>query len=589
MWFSVGLSIPVAGQAQGQIPAEVAAEIAAKVSEEVETPLQTQFETPSLVVNEVFYRGKDTRLEFVEVFNTSATAIDLSDFEFSDSRRKPVPISDSPYRLDPGDYAVITRDAAAFDTRFSFPSRIEIERWPALNNSGDAVILWINGAPVDSVVYSPSWGGNDVSIERIDPAGLSSVQSNWAESFDRQGGTPGSVNSVYAPDVGPPRIVFCEEVAERTLAVYFSEPLSPSSVVPSSFRFESGAVAHDATLDETRQIVFLTVISNGLGSWISVSGISDGSGNVLAEQQIAIAWLPDPGELVLNEIMYEPLANDLDGLANQPEYVEILSTAHRSLSIRSVVLTNYLREDGTRDTTALSDRRLTIDPGTFLLVYARADPSEDPLEAFPEIDRSDPNLVLLPIRASSLSLSNNGDKIRLERWGGIVVDEVEYAPSWHLAERVGTRGVSLERISVAAPTQNPSNWSSSVDPAGGTPGADNSILFEVDTSPEPSSLSIEPSPFSPDGDGFEDAALITLTLGRPTAVIRVWIFDLSGRTVIELEQARPVGPSASLIWDGRNWNGDLMRTGVYIILAEAVDVAGNHVARYKKPVVLVRP
>ncbi|MFV1980311.1 MAG: lamin tail domain-containing protein, partial [Rhodothermia bacterium] len=459
-----------------------------------------------LVINEVFFRGKDTDLEFVELFNASATSIDLATLQFSDSRRKPVSVSNGPYRLEPGGYAVITRNVTTFDARFTFPSRIEIKGWPALNNSGDAVILWINDTVVDSVEYSTSWGGNDVSLERIDPAGSSSARSNWAESLDRLGGTPGQINSVFAPDVGPPRMVFCEEIADGTLAVHFSEPLSTSTVAPSSFRFESGATAKDATLDGSKQVVLLTTDSDARDLWIAVSGISDESGNVLEQQQIPIAWLPEPGELILNEIMYEPLANEFDGLSNQSEYVELLSVTNRSLSIRSVVLTDRLREDGTRDTTDLSDRRLTIEPGTFILVYARRDPSEDPLEAFPGIDRSNPRLLLLPITARSLSFGNNGDKVRLERWGGIVVDEVEYAPFWHLAERVETRGVSLERISSRAATQNPSNWSSSANPAGGTPGGPNSIRFGSGGDPKPASLVIEPSPFSPNGDGFEDVA-----------------------------------------------------------------------------------
>ncbi len=572
MWLSIGPGLHVSGQVSGRSAEQVAGKV----------------EIPKLIINEVFYRGMNTALEFVEIFNASAVSIDLATLQFSDSRRKPVAVSSGPHPLEPGGFAVITRDAAAFDARFTFPSRIEIRRWPALNNSGDAVILWIDGAVVDSVEYSTSWGGNDVSLERIDPAGSSSARSNWAESLDRLGGTPGSINSVFAPDVGPPRMVFCEEIADGTFAVHFSEPLSAGTVMPSSFRFESGAIAQDATLDESKQVVLLTTNSDAQGLWISVSGVSDESGNILVEQQIQIAWLPAPGELVLNEIMYEPLANDFDGLTNQSEYVELLSVAKRTLSIRSVVLTDRLRENGTRDTTTLSDRRLAIEPGTFILVYARGDPSEDPLEAFPDLDRSNPRLVLLPITARSLSFGNNGDKIRLERWGGIVVDEVEYAPSWHLAERVETRGVSLERISVRAETQNPSNWSSSADPAGGTPGRHNSIRFESGAATETASLVIEPSPFSPNGDGFEDVALISVSLGRPTAVIRAWVYDLAGRAVVELERARPVGPSPSLIWDGRDRDGNLVNSGVYVILVEAVDVAGRHVARSKKPVVLIR-
>lgn len=540
-----------------------------------------------IVVNEFFYRGGDTELEFVELFNGSARTIDLSTIRLSDSRRKAVAVSDISVLLAPGGFAVLVRKAAAFDARFSFPDRMEVKSWPALNNSGDTIILWSGDAVLDSVRYSGSWGMDDVSLERLDPSGPSQSRTNWAPSIARSGGTPGRINSVFAPDFSPPRPIFCEEIGPGRLAVYFSEPLDPSSVSSSSFNFEDGSIPYESEVHESGNAVFLSVPGDLKSNMITVTGVSDLSGNAAEDRRIDVAYLPRYRELVLNEIMYEPLADDFDHRPNQPEYVEILSTTSHTIAIGSLVLTDRLREDGTRDTTSLTERRLAVAPGSIALAYAGPDPTKDPLEAFPDIDRSDPGLVLLPVERSSLSLGNNGDTIRLEGASGLV-DEVEYAPSWHLPERVETRGTSLERISAQAPSQDPSNWSTSVDASGGTPGRVNSIRASPRTNQTGTFMTTEPDPFSPDGDGFEDFATITLTLPRPTAVARVWIFDLDGRLVRELHPGRPIGPTSTFVWDGRGENGSLLRTGIYVLLVEAVDVGSGFVSRSKAPIALVR-
>jgi hypothetical protein len=177
--------------------------------------------------------------------------------------------------------------------------------------------------------------------------------------------------------------------------------------------------------------------------------------------------------------------------------------------------------------------------------------------------------------------------VRAHRADGVVVAETAYVPDWHAPSLQDPAGVALERISLAAGASAASNWTSSVASAGGTPGAPNSVA--LDEAPPSSTLSVAPSPFSPDGDGFEDATRVQYQLESAASLVRVRIFDSAGRLVRMLEDGRLVGAEGALIWDGRDADGNPLRIGPYVVLFEAVDARGGTVQRMKEVVVLAQP
>jgi flagellar hook assembly protein FlgD len=107
--------------------------------------------------------------------------------------------------------------------------------------------------------------------------------------------------------------------------------------------------------------------------------------------------------------------------------------------------------------------------------------------------------------------------------------------------------------------------------------------------PSEDALVITPSPFSPDGDGFDDATRIRFDLTSDIASVRVRIYDARGRLVRTLEESRLVGRTGELIWDGRGDDGQTLRIGIYIVLFEALDTAGGRVVTMKRPAVLAHP
>ncbi len=89
---------------------------------------------------------------------------------------------------------------------------------------------------------------------------------------------------------------------------------------------------------------------------------------------------------------------------------------------------------------------------------------------------------------------------------------------------------------------------------------------------------VEPNPFTPNGDGINDVTKITFFLGNigePKELIgsqarnlRIKIFDLTGRFIKNLVDQNSASAAYvaenSIIWDGRDENGKMVRPGVYI-------------------------
>jgi len=144
------------------------------------------------------------------------------------------------------------------------------------------------------------------------------------------------------------------------------------------------------------------------------------------------------------------------------------------------------------------------------------------------------------------------------------MDSVFYSAAWGKMDYV-----SLERIQPDQNSTDPANWSACVSAKGGTPGRQNSLF--VSAMPTMAKISIEPNPFSPDQDNFEDEAIITWQLPMETAHVNLKIYDARGRLIRTLLNAIDSGANCSVIWDGMNDQRQRARMGIYIVFLEALN------------------
>ncbi len=545
-----------------------------------------------IVVSEVMYAPTVASSEFIELYNASNKTFDLGDLEYADDNRDYASVAPPLTPFEPNTYVVLVRDSAAFETTYSDTAHLAPGGWDALNNGGDMPLVRHASSEtvLDSVPYAPSWGGAEgTSLERIDPRGPSDSPSNFASSTAPLGATPGAENSRHAPDTSPPSPVFAEQVGDTAGRVFFNEPLHPSRLRPASFQLD------DVTITKVQlpvdSIVRLSFSAAPTTSVLTVKNVEDRVGNPMDEVTIPFAHRPVPEDIAINEILYDPRADDFDDRPNQVEFVELLNRTDRPLTLNEWTLTDRPTEEGQADTLRMGRPRALPPEGMAVVAAApkgSSTASESQLaEAFPNAPLTDETVRFLPVQASRLGLDNDGDLVRLHRADGQPVAEVDFAPDWHAAGVADPKGIALERISPRAKASAKDNWTSSTAADGGTPGASNSVHIDPESPPpEDPGLTIAPSPFSIERDG---GTSIQYRLSDVPNLVRVRIYDSRGRKVRTLEDARLAGRTGELIWNGRNDAGQRVRIGVYVVLFEAVRAEEGTVRRFKEPVVLARP
>jgi len=270
--------------------------------------------------------------------------------------------------------------------------------------------------------------------------------------------------------------------------------------------------------------------------------------------------------IVLNEIMYEASMTS--------EYLEFLNASPDTVNLAGFrVLVDNKKEH------LLTDSNLVLIPGDLFLLAA----DSSILSVFNELYS---NRHIKIIDESSLGLLNNGSQIGLYDFKGTTIDSLIFSPSWHNKNFIGTSDKSLERINPNLNSNNPTNWSTSVNTKGGTPGTQNSIF--VNNSNRSSTLTINPNPFSPDNDGHEDFTVINYQLNSSSSQVTIKVFDSKGRLVRILSNNFSSGATGSFIFDGKDEEGNPLRIGIYPILLEAEDENHQRSEIIKAVVVIAR-
>lgn len=522
-----------------------------------------------IVINEVYPRPFPSGSEFIELFNRSVHTFDLHDLTIRDASSLPFFLSEEEAKFFPGAYTVLVADEIAFSNRFAGVPDIAPARWASLNNGGDAVILESGGVIIDSLFYAGSVVEAGRSLERIDP-GAPSDPYNFALSVHTSGATPGMENSRYAPDTSGPVLSFAKVFNDTQLDLYFNEPVRTGTISPASVRLENLVAQAVKTLGPTRLRVFYADTVTGVS--VAVGQVSDLRGNISERVSAPISYRPVSQDIVVNEILYEPLTNDYDGLANQVEFVELVNRSARRIYLDGIYRTRDADEYGDADTVHVQGRFIGLGPGEYLLLAAASMENENaPV-----------------ITGNGLTLLNQGDRIRIHRQDGEVLDDIRYDPSWHHPDVLETRGITLERIDVDGSGNHPQNWTSSVGASGGTPGLPNSIRIADQDLLSERGIQITPNPFSPDRDGVDDIVRIKCTFSSDISRIRALVFDLAGNQVRRLVASRLVAESVELLWNGRDDADRRLRTGIYIAFVEAYDARNNVMDVFKAPIVLAR-
>ncbi|WP_430405088.1 lamin tail domain-containing protein [Fluviicola sp.] len=495
-------------------------------------------------------------LEFIEIYNKSTKYIDLSGWKLGDQSGDGTITSGF---INPGQHRILCATANMPD----FLGSSGVSSFPSYNNSSDDVVLKDNtGLLIDRISYTDDWYQDPVkqdggyTLELINPNDPCSDASNWIASNNTNGGTPGAQNSVYdiTPDTQVPHLTSLVALSPNYLEVHFSEGMDSTSLVNATITTTPNLTVQSisvvSTFSNQAVITFNQNLTLSQHYSFSYGPVSDCWLNAATlSGDFALADIPQAGDLVINEILFDPATGGSD-------FVEVYNRSSKVINLNGLMIAN-LDED-----TIQFDQNFFLNPGSYVVLTPDSNYQKS---TFPEAVPGRFYATSLP------SLNNDSSTIQLI-YSSVVIDKVSYNEDWHLSLIDDTENKTLERINPEGASSNASNWHTAAETIGfGTPGKLNSQYQSGSVS---STFGTTEPIFSPDNDGFQDVLLFKYNFDIGM-IATLKIFDNQGREVHTLFSSELLGQQGSFTWDGMMSNNQKAPIGIYIAVIEAFSVDGG--------------
>ena len=500
-------------------------------------------------------------VEFIEIYNRSSKYFNLQGWKIGDNS------SDGTLNkkwLSPGEYAILS------STSFSneYPYSVGVTSFPSLNNAGDDIVLkFNNGVIIDKITYSDSWYKDNLkkeggySIERINLVLPCSNASNWVASNAISGGTPASINSTNnnVQDTVKPIITNLLTSKSNRLDLYFNEGMDSTSLANSIVTFSPPISFQKGSISSIfpSQISF-DFLENLIGSKeysILLNSVSDCSMNTTSlTGKFALAEIPLKGDIVVNEILFDPLSGGSD-------FIELFNNSSKFIDLKDCILANY--EKGVPANYKPITTHFNSKSGEYVVITADSS-SQKQNYSFAASGRFiQQELPNYNIDSSSIVLMCNQE----------IIDKVSYSKEWQFTLIDDVKGKSLERIDSKAASSLSSNWHTAAESVNfATPGRINSQDYKADSKGD---FEYTNKTISPDNDGFEDILQVNYAFLLSGMVGTFSIYDDEGRLVKLVLNNELLATSGSFYWDGITNTQTKANIGTYIGVFEAFDSNGG--------------
>ncbi len=537
------------------------------------SPLSSQ-----VVLSEIMFDIENPN-EFIEIYNTSVDTVELQGWGIADIKEFDLLINTgSGLKLSPLSYAVI------FEGDYDIENGLYSSIFPntALALMVDGLTIGNRLSTTDSLFLIntagdtvDSYGWENIStpgfsLERIQ-LHMPSEENNWSTSLDSLG-TPGRKNSV--------------------------SPLDIDAAINAS------TTTHSPTFTTSDQTITLYVTVLNLGT-STVDGTVDVSENELLLSTTSFTGMI-AGDSVSLEVELSPLYSGIHTLDifvnvdgdmnldnNNTQYILAVQYVERVLTINEFLYSPDPGFEEFIEFVNISEDSLDLHRWGF------SDSDTSSICKFPPFKIASQKYVVVSKDSSILpfipedgvllisengfpSLNNTKDSIFLFDPTGYIIDSLHYSSNWG-----GNNSRSMEKFNPELESSDPSNWGTCISPEKMTPGKQNSNFFE--SLPLLGIISVDPNPFSPDGDGFEDELRISYNLPFSQSYLTVTIFDNIGRTARELVKNLVCSSQGILVWDGYTNKGKRARIGIYIIKIDAVEMNTQKSLEWVDTIVLAEP
>jgi hypothetical protein len=546
----------------------------------------------NVIINEVMAKPDPAielpAVEYIELYNRTQLPINLKSWKLKGNTTT---VTIPERTIDAGGFVILC-STGSVGSLSAYGTAVGVTSFPSLLNSGMSLRLYDSDLKLMSWVdYSETWYGSDIkkaggySLEKIDPNNLVEGKRNWTGSNDPSGGTPGRANSVFAsnPDIFSPTVVEVKVLTPTSIMVTYSETMDSLQItLPANYTISNGIgnplwAVSEGPLYNTATLSLSSTLAYGESYQLCFgSQTIDFSGNTLDAEcwTIALHQTPIAQDVVINEILFNPYSGGVD-------FVEVYNRSSKIVDLNRIKIANRNRTTGLlNESYAASDTSFMLFPNS----YAVMSTNSSLVKRFYYVENEN---ALVWVRKLPSYSNDNGTALLINE-NSLIVDEFAYNEKMHFSLLNDRKGVSLERINPALPTNEASSWQSAAQTAGfATPTARNSQFKETGEAEE--AFELVDKVFSPDGDGYNDVLLINYNLPEDGYTANIIVFDSQGRRVRRLASNLTLGTSGTLKWDGTTDENRKANLGAYVVFIEAYIIKNNvkqNVKQYKKTCVV---
>lgn len=517
-----------------------------------------------LIFTEVLFKLNGGQASFIEVFNRGSAAQSLAGTKlFIDAKELVL----GNKLLYPEESLILCKatDSGAF-TGLAY---MVVSGFPSLNaNSGTLSLKNQNGEQLDYYQYYdtvftdwPQKSGG-YSIERKNHERKCSYREDW-EPSSNLGGSPG-IQTLKQSTIHEiqPKLQRIYTESERSLLVYFSGALSdnlPALEIDGAW----GTMLRWDLADDNKRVWRLEWSDTLLpytSYTLKLSGLEGCNGEFTDVQSIHFRLPGLNPQIRINEILYDPFADE-------PDYVELINVGSEPADLKGLQLGSLTVDGSIKEKSPIGESGFLLMPGAYVVL------TEEGHQLSKRYVGYDESKVIVLAKLPSYP-NGEGAAVLLDSLG-LPLDSFRYDDAYHSQILVQTEGVSLERINASINGANGSNWTSaSVNENFGTPGRKNSQSRGT-PSEGSSHWRLYSTSFSPDGDGFEDVAILAYSEIEPNCLISIQVYSLSGVLVHHWANNVLGGTSGTFKWEGIDNTGQPIPDGPYAVLIEWTSASGQ--------------
>ena len=532
----------------------------------------------SLVIQEVF--ADPTPLvglpdsEFFEIRNISNENIDLKGWKLGKGDDE-IPFTAS-LLLPPDSFLIVCRTSAR-NAFMKFGQTYGLPSFPSLpNEEGILYLRSPEGKISHCITYNSSWQSNSLkagggwSLEMIDPGFPCAGKLNWTSSRDNSGGTPGRKNNVEGKLENPEKLAiqFTYMPDSLTIFVWFNQPVDSASatnitswIVGKDIKPESVEIIPPHFMMAALHLEIPLQPAHVIN--IAAKDIRNCQGEAIEPMTNYIPAgrnsEPSPGDIVINEIMFNPPTNGND-------YVEIYNRTEKVFDLNGLFIAKRSSTGSLTDAINFSRLPRSLFPGEYRVV------TEDSTALVNDYLITAPQCIT-EVRSLPSFPDDRGSVVITGRQGE-VIDEVAYDEEWHFPLVSNKSGTPLERIDPMGVSNDPNNWASA---AGnliyGTPGMVNSQYHASGILK--AAIILENEVFSPDNDGHEDYLIARYKSFQPETMATISIHAASGHLVKRLMNNQLLASEGMLRWDGISEDLKPVPAGLYIMISRMFSLDGT--------------